>query len=81
MQEGSVMAVSRVINNEVAYAIRTWLASVPPLGAPAEQRSYFQCLKAETFELMAAADPSIAAQALQLADKARREAHAINLDY
>jgi MarR-like DNA-binding transcriptional regulator SgrR of sgrS sRNA len=81
MQGGLVMASSRLINNEVAYAIRTWLASVPSLGASAEQRSYFQLLKAETFELLAAADPSVAAQALQLADQARREAHAINLDY
>jgi hypothetical protein len=62
MQGGLVMASSRLINNEVAYAIRTWLASVPSLAAPAEQRSY----------LLAAADPSVAAQALQLADKARR---------
>jgi hypothetical protein len=75
------MAVSRTINNEVAYAVRTWLASVPSLDAPAAQRSYFQLLKVETFELMAAVDPSVAAQVLQLADKAQREAHAISLNY
>lgn len=75
------MASSRVINNEVAYAIRLLLSSVPTLRASADQRSDYHLLKAEALELLAAADPVVAAQALQLAEKARREAHAINLDY
>jgi hypothetical protein len=35
----------------------------------------------EVFELLAATDPAIAAQALTLASAARREAHAIALTY
>ena len=73
--------VSRVLLNEVAYAFRLWLSSVPSLQAPADQRSYFQLMKAEALEALAATEPSVAAQAMQLADKARREAHAIALDY
>jgi hypothetical protein len=38
-------------------------------------------VKAEVFELLAATDPAIAAQALTLASAARREAHAIALNY
>jgi hypothetical protein len=75
------MTSSRVINNEVAFAIRLMLHMMPSLRAPAEQRSDFQLFKAEVYELWAAADPSIAAQALQQANTSRREAHAINLDY
>ncbi|MGH3806768.1 MAG: AMED_5909 family protein [Pseudonocardiaceae bacterium] len=75
------MASSRVVNNEVSYALRLLLSSVPALRAPAEQRSDFHLLKAEVYELLAATDPAIAAQALQLANNARREAHAISLDY
>jgi hypothetical protein len=73
--------VSRVINNEVAYAVRLLLGAVPSLRAPAEQRSDFCLLKAEVFELLAATDPAIAAQALTLASAARREAQAIALNY
>lgn len=75
------MASSRVINNEIGYAIRLLLSSVPTLRASADQRSDYHLLKAEIYELMAAGDPCIAAQALALANAARREAHAINLDY
>jgi hypothetical protein len=76
-----IMVSSRAINNEIAYAIRLLLSSVPTLRASAEQRSHFQLRKAETFQCLAAADPSTAAQALPLAEQARREAHAINLSY
>lgn len=72
---------SRVINNEVGYWIRLLLSSIPSARASAEQRSNFHLLKAEVYELAGTNDPAIAAQALQVADKARREAHAINLDY
>lgn len=75
------MASSSVINNEVAYALRLLLSSVPTLRASADQRSDFHILKAEIYELLAAADPAIAAQALALANTSRREAHTINLDY
>jgi hypothetical protein len=75
------MAVSRVIHIELGYALRLLVSSVPSLRASADQRSDYHLLKAEVLDLMAAANPTIAAQALQLADKARREAHAINLDY
>lgn len=73
--------VSRAVQNEVCYAIRMYLSSIPTLRASAEQRSDFQLLKAEVFELMAGAEPSVAAQMMQIAAAARREAHAINLDY
>lgn len=75
------MASSRLVNTEVGYALRLLLSSVPTVRASAEQRSDFHLLKAEVYEFLAATDPSIAAQALQVADKARREAHAIALDY
>lgn len=75
------MSMSRVVSSEVGYALRLMLSTVPTLRAPAEQRSDYQLLKAEVFELLAATHPAIAAQALQLANAARREAHAINLDY
>lgn len=71
---------SRAIDNEVAWAIRSMLAVVPSLRASAEQRSDFQLYKAEVYEAWAVRDPSIAAQAMQIAAAARREAHAINLD-
>ncbi|MGQ0715726.1 MAG: hypothetical protein ACT4NP_00190 [Pseudonocardiales bacterium] len=75
------MSTSRVVSSEVGYALRLMLSTVPTLRAPAEQRSDFQMLKAEVYELLAATNPAIAAQALQLANTARREAHAINMDY
>lgn len=75
------MASSRAINTEIGYAIRLLLSSIPTLRASTEQRSDFHLLKAEIYELWAAAEPSIAAQALVIANASRREAHAINLDY
>lgn len=75
------MSMSRVVSSEVGYALRLLMSTVPTLRAPAEQRSDYQLLKAEVYELLAATHPAIGAQALQLADAARREAHAINLDY
>lgn len=77
------MVVSRVVLNEVAYAIRAWLTSVPSLGASAEERSIFQLRKAEVFDLLAGtqSNPCAAAQALQLAARARDEARAIAPDY
>jgi hypothetical protein len=73
--------MSHVVHNEVGYAFRVLFSTVPSLRASAEQRSDFHLFKAEVLEAWAATDPSAAAQALQLADKARREAHAIALDY
>jgi hypothetical protein len=82
---GVVMVVSRVVHNEVVYWIRTLLASVPPLRAPAEQRSNFQLFKAEALDWLAATEPCAAAQAMQLAAqaraRARHETRAIILDY
>jgi len=75
------MSMSRVIHTEVTYAVRMLLASVPTLRASADQRSDFHLLKAEVYELLAATNPAIAAQAMQVATAARREAHAIALDY
>lgn len=75
------MSTSSIVNSELGYALRLLITSVPSLRASAEQRSDYQLLKAEVYELLAATHPAIAAQALQLADNARREAHAINLDY
>jgi hypothetical protein len=75
------MASSQAFNNEIGYAIRTLLASVPSLRASADQRCDYHLLKAEVYELLALHNPAIAAQALQQANDARREAHAINLDY
>jgi hypothetical protein len=48
------MALSRMVNSEVGYAIRMYLSSVPTLRASADQRSDFHLLKAEVYELMAA---------------------------
>lgn len=75
------MASSQVIMNEVAYHIRALLGVVPSLRASAEQRSDFQLYKAEVYEAWAVADPARAAQAMQVVTAARREAHAIALDY
>jgi len=75
------MASSQVIINEVAYHIRSMLGVVPSLRAPADQRSDFQLYKAEVYEAWAVANPAVAAQAIQVANAARREAHAIALDY
>lgn len=75
------MSVSRVIQTEIAFMFRLLLTSVPSLRAGAEQRSDFQLLKAEFYEAMAATNPGVSAQCMQVADAARREAHAINLNY
>lgn len=75
------MASSQVIMNEVAYHLRSMLGVVPSLRASSEQRSDFQLYKAEVYEAWGVANPAIAAQAMQVANAARREAHAINLDY
>ena len=75
------MAVSRVVLSELGYALRLLFSTVPSLRAPAEQRSDWFVLKAEVYEYMAATHPGIAAQVMQVADKARREAHAIHIDY
>jgi len=73
--------VSRALQNEVCYGLRMLLSMVPSLGASTEQRADYHFFKGEFFDLVAAFEPSIAAQATHIADKARREAHAINLDY
>ncbi len=75
------MATSGAFNNEIGYAIRQLLSSVPSLRASGDQRSDFYLLKAEVYELLGVHNPSIAAQALAQANASRREAHAINLDY
>jgi hypothetical protein len=75
------MASSRAFNNEIGYAIRLLLQTVPSLRASTDQRSDYQLFKAEVYELLAVDNPIIAAQAMQIADTSRREAHAINLHY
>jgi hypothetical protein len=75
------MSVSRMIQTEIAFMFRLMLTTVPSLRAGAEQRSDFQLLKAEFYEAVAATNPTISAGCMQVADRARREAHAINLDY
>lgn len=75
------MASSRAFTTEIGYAIRLLLQTVPSLRASADQRSDYQLFKAEVYELLAIDNPAIAAQAMQQANAARREAHAINLDY
>jgi hypothetical protein len=75
------MASSRAFNNEIGYAIRLLLQTVPSLRASADQRSDYQLFKAEVYELLAIDNPARAAQALQQVSAARREAHAINLNY
>ncbi|MGH3539303.1 MAG: hypothetical protein ACRDQJ_13620 [Pseudonocardiaceae bacterium] len=71
----------QVVLTEIGYGFRMLFATIPSLRASAEQRSDFELYKAQLFEAWAAVAPSCAAQALQQADKAKREAHAINLDY
>lgn len=73
--------VSRALQNEVCYGLRMLLAMIPSLQESTEQRAYYHIFKGEFFDLVAAFEPSVAAQAMQIADKARREAHVINLDY
>lgn len=75
------MSASKVVLSELGYAIRLMFSTVPSLRATAEQRSDWFLLKGEVYEFTAATHPAIAAQVMQIADKARREAHAINLDY
>ncbi|MGH8473182.1 MAG: hypothetical protein ACREVJ_12160 [Gammaproteobacteria bacterium] len=75
------MASSRAFTTEIGYAVRLLLQTVPSLRASADQRSDYQLFKAEVYELLAIDNPAIAAQAMQQANAARREAHAINLDY
>jgi hypothetical protein len=75
------MASSRAFTTEIGYAIRLLLQTVPSLRASADQRSDYQLFKAEVYELLAIDNPAIAAQVMQQANAARREAHAINLDY
>jgi DTW domain-containing protein YfiP len=75
------MAASRVVQNEVCIAIRALLAGVPSLSATPEQRSAFQLRKAEVLDLLAATDPVVAAEARQLAARARYEARAIASEY
>lgn len=75
------MASSQVVRAEVGYAVRMLLSLVPPLRAPAEQRSDYQLLKAEIYDLIAATNPSVAVQASIVAEAARREARIIALDF
>lgn len=72
---------SHAVHNEIAYAFRMLFFTVPSLRASTEQRSDFELYKAVLLEAWAAIEPSAAAQALQLAARARREAHAIAADY
>lgn len=71
---------SRPVQLEVCAAIRALLASVPPFSASIQQRADYLVRKAEVLELIAATDPCLAAQAGQLADRARQQAHALVYD-
>ena len=75
------MTVSRTIQTEIAYMFRDLMSRVPSLRAGAEQRSDYQLLKAEFYEALAATSPAISAQCMDIANAAKREAHAIALDY
>jgi hypothetical protein len=75
------MASSRAFTTEIGYAVRLLLQTVPSLRASADQRSDYQLFKAEVYDLLAIDNPAIAAQAMQQANNARREAHAIHIDY
>ncbi|MGH3871292.1 MAG: hypothetical protein ACRDSR_07220 [Pseudonocardiaceae bacterium] len=75
------MTVSRTIQTELGYLFRELLSSVPSLRASTEQRSDFQLLKSEFYEALAATNPAISAQCMDIANAAKREAHAIALDY
>lgn len=73
------MATPNVINTEIGYALRLLLNNVPSLRASADQRSDYQLLKAEVYELIAVASPNIAVLARDTADRAKGEAHLIHL--
>lgn len=73
--------VSRAIQTEIVYMSRLLASTLPNLQASAEQRSDYYLFKVHVYEALAVTEPAIAAQALQISDKALREAHAINLDY
>jgi hypothetical protein len=75
------MTVSRTLQTEIGYMFRQLLSSVPSLRAGAEQRSDYQLYKAEFYEAVAAFNPAISAQCMDIANAAKREAHAIALDY
>jgi hypothetical protein len=75
------MTVSRSIQTEIVYMFRELLYSIPSLRATSEQRSDFQLRKAELYEAVAAFNPTVAAQCMATANAAKREAHAIALDY
>ncbi len=75
------MSTSRIVSSEVGYALRLMLSTIPTLRAPAEQRSDFQMFKVEVCELLAATNPAIAAQCQDIADAAKAEAHALNMNY
>lgn len=75
------MASSRAFTTEIGYAVRLLLQTVPSLRASADQRSDYQLFKAEVYDLLAIDNPASAAQAIDQANAARSEAHAINIDY
>lgn len=73
--------LSRSVQSEVCAAVRGLLSSVPPYGASSQQRADYQTRKAEVLDLIAAVDPSLAAQAGVLAARARHEARVAALEY
>lgn len=73
---GSVMS-SRVVQSEIGTAIRALLASIPSSTASIYQCADYQTRKAEVLDFIAATDPCLAAQAGELAVRARQEAHAL----
>lgn len=75
------MSVSRMIQTEVAFMLRLVGTTAPSLRASSEVQSDFYLFKALTYEMLAATEPAIAANALQIADKAMSQAHALHLHY
>jgi hypothetical protein len=75
------MAVSRMVQAEVCFAIRQMWTMVPALDAPAADRAWFELYKAELMDLLGVMTPEVAAQAAQQAARARQQARAIISDY
>jgi hypothetical protein len=72
---------SRWIHNEVAFMLRLVATTAPSLRASSDVQSDFFLFKALAYEMLAATEPALAANALQIADRAMSEAHALRLHY
>jgi hypothetical protein len=75
------MAVSRIVQAELCFALRQMFATIPTLDAPAADRSWHELYKADLADFLGSTTPEIAAQMSQLALRARSQARAIISDY